>query len=150
MKNLTLFLLGLSCLLMACNEASSEAFESDQAMVEEKLEAIRDLVKKYELPDSVFQNITRMSEEKILEFKTLDLQVLEGQLSSWASFKKSMAPYQDAMKEMNEVHQKAWAEIDAESDPEKKAALEEKYWNEVFPELEKQSKAMEAASNNQH
>lgn len=149
MKKLLLLLLSFSCLFGACNQNTSQEFESDQIIVEEKLEAIRELVQKHELPDSVFQNIARMKEEKIAEFKALDLQVLDEQLAGWAAFKKSVAPYEDRMKTMSEEHRKAWAEIEAETDPEKKAALEEKYWKEIFPRLEDRSKALKEQMEHQ-
>lgn len=149
MKKLIPLLLYLSCFFYACHNNTPEAFESDQAEVQEKLEAIQQLIKKYDLPDSVYHNIARMKEDKVHAIKQLDLQVLEEQLASWAAFKQKMAPHQEIMNEMSETHRKAWAEIEAETDPEKKAALEEKYWKDIFPVLEQKSKAIDAQLNNQ-
>jgi hypothetical protein len=149
MKNLCLLLLCFLPLLSACNDDSKEAVGSDQAIAQDKLEAIRDLVRKYELPDSVFQNIARLKEEKTQEFNALDLQTFEEQLANWAAFKKSLAPHQEEMKEMSEIHRKAWTAIESETDPDKKAALIEQYWKETFPKLEERSRAIQAQQERQ-
>ncbi len=139
MKKLLFVLFLMAGIFNACTEKNPDQYVSEQAELEEKLLALQKLVDKYELPDSLFQNIVQLRTENEKELKELDLVSFEEQLAAWAALRKTIEPYQKKMAEWSKRDREKWAEINAESDPEKKAILEKKYWTEFFPKMKKAS-----------
>ena len=147
------YLVLLLVFLYSCTGEKTAPTAAEQTIIEEKQVAIQQLMEKYNVPDSIAQELLKMKTEGVgVDTVEVNIDELEGKVAIWSkeNFQQIIKPLQDEIIRLEAESQKLKAAIEAEADFERKAALNKEYWDEFYPKLNAATNALREKVLNKH